>query len=307
MREPFCLGARRTDEGVDCDNRWTRPNDLAKEHLVNTAHHGRAPDDSEGDPTGMRDVLRSLPDPGPMPDSVTTRIQHSLEAEGEHSARSWAGTEDVTDLVAERHRRRPAQWVMAAAAVVAVGVIGTVVVDQVLGAGSGSGDAAAQYAPSPDQAGSGSESEGEAEAGDDAASGSESRVQAGDQSALQESAEGESAGPSSVLGDLDDQAFATGALLLLQDDDGVLTGLPAEFSYSPAADALPARQVDSCVEALGEDPTDGRWTATPATINGSDVIVLGDMSGPQSRAWAVGEECPDGGRATILTGPVELP
>lgn len=35
----------------------------------------------EDDPTGVRELLRALPDPGPMPDDVTRRIQNALDAE----------------------------------------------------------------------------------------------------------------------------------------------------------------------------------------------------------------------------------
>ena len=37
--------------------------------------------DGDHDPTGVRDLLGSLPDPGPMPGDLVARITASLEAE----------------------------------------------------------------------------------------------------------------------------------------------------------------------------------------------------------------------------------
>jgi hypothetical protein len=98
------------------------------------------------DPTGMRELLSSLPDPGPMPEDLAERIRLRIEAEVSGGA---------IDLDAERRRRRPSarQLVGAAAAFVVVAVggmallqasgvdVGTVV------AGS-SGDSAASSAES---------------------------------------------------------------------------------------------------------------------------------------------------------------
>ena len=78
----------------------------------------RDPDDAETDPTGIRALLGSLPDPGPMPPDLVARIQASIAAE--QSSRA-----DSTVVPLERRRRwgwRQAGAVAAAVAVVGVGV-----------------------------------------------------------------------------------------------------------------------------------------------------------------------------------------
>lgn len=77
-------------------------------------HDPRSVDD---DPTGMRALLRGLPDPGPMPPQLVDRIQASLAAE-----RTGA---TVLDLETFRARRRPAlrpvHWAAAAGLVAVAG------------------------------------------------------------------------------------------------------------------------------------------------------------------------------------------
>ena len=81
-----------------------------------TAPHDFHPEALEEDPTGMRALLSSLPDPGPMPDDLVDRITASLAAE-------QAGP--ALDELAERRRRRlPRRPVLVAAAAAAVVVAG---------------------------------------------------------------------------------------------------------------------------------------------------------------------------------------
>ena len=51
----------------------------------------------EHDPTGMRDLLASLPDPGPMPDDLVARITAALAAES-RSAPQEPGSDAGTVL-----------------------------------------------------------------------------------------------------------------------------------------------------------------------------------------------------------------
>lgn len=87
----------------------------------------------EKDPTGMRDLLRSLPDPGPMPQDVADRITAALAQE--RQGRSEDDHSTVTPLARTGRsggstpagRRRWMQAVaglVAAAAVAAVAVVG---------------------------------------------------------------------------------------------------------------------------------------------------------------------------------------
>ncbi len=93
--------------------------------MTTNSPNDRSDDD---DPTGIRDLLRSLPGPGPMPEDVTRSINAALEQEQARRAAS-TGSGNVTPLVGGA-RRRGARWqrtivsIGAAAAVAAVAIIG---------------------------------------------------------------------------------------------------------------------------------------------------------------------------------------
>lgn len=127
------------------------------------------PDDV--DPTGVRDLLAALPDPGPMPEGLVRRIESRLEAERAHLANasstsspraSVTQADHVVDLGAERGRRRPARAVALLGAAAAGLVVTTVAVTQLMGDGGGAADTAAVY-PSPAHTQSQDESAGRAE------------------------------------------------------------------------------------------------------------------------------------------------
>lgn len=112
----------------------------------------------EHDPTGIRDLLARLPEPGPMPDDLVARITASLaqEAAAERSSRTEGGAR-VVDLRPQRRSRWPLVGV--AAAVLAVLGIGGLVVNTMpgglsaaldIGGGNGADSAgsAAELAPS---------------------------------------------------------------------------------------------------------------------------------------------------------------
>lgn len=90
------------------------------------------PEDFENDPTGMRDLLRSLPDPGPMPQDVADRITAALAQEQQD--RSSSDTSNVTPLTRSPRtsggRSGGRRWMqavgglVAAAAVAAVAAVG---------------------------------------------------------------------------------------------------------------------------------------------------------------------------------------
>lgn len=80
-----------------------------------------------------RDLLTGLPAPGPMPDDVADRILASLQAEQRSRISQPAGSSGEASVVPLLRPRRalPRRWgtaLVAAAAVAAVGVVGTVVV-----------------------------------------------------------------------------------------------------------------------------------------------------------------------------------
>lgn len=115
----------------------------------------RQPDDV--DPTGIRDLLASLPDPGPMPEDLVARIEARLEVERAHRAggapldpSSGAtvarAADDVFDLAAERSHRRPARTVAVLGAAAAGLLVTTVAVTQLIGSDGGfTADTAAVY------------------------------------------------------------------------------------------------------------------------------------------------------------------
>ncbi|MFK5634306.1 MULTISPECIES: hypothetical protein [unclassified Ornithinimicrobium] len=112
---------------------------------------GRRPEhDAAGqdpDPTGMRDLLSTLPDPGPMPEDLVHRIELRLAVEQAHHARhGGAGSAGVIDLAAEHSRRRPGRTLTLLGAAAAGLAITTVALSQLPlgpdGVGAGS---AAQY------------------------------------------------------------------------------------------------------------------------------------------------------------------
>lgn len=117
--------------------------------------------DEELDPTGVRDLLANLPDPGPMPEHLAARISRSLQLEQERrvggaGSPMGQGQHEVAgpapiSLAERRERRRPGRnlaWLGSAAA---VAVAATVVTTQLLG-GSGDSDMAAQYPSASDNA-----------------------------------------------------------------------------------------------------------------------------------------------------------
>lgn len=125
------------------------------------------PDDERDDidPTGIRELLASLPDPGPMPDDLVRRIEARLEVERAHQRTGGDGPEEastggvltgsavtradnVFDLAAERGHRRPARTVAILGAAAAGLLVTTVAVTQFMGLSGGgptSGDTAASY------------------------------------------------------------------------------------------------------------------------------------------------------------------
>ncbi len=89
-------------------------------------NNGPVREDGE-DPTGMRDLLRSLPDPGPMPDALARSIGDALERE---QAQRAARTPEPTNVTPLSSRKGAGRWqravisLGAAAAVAAVAVVG---------------------------------------------------------------------------------------------------------------------------------------------------------------------------------------
>jgi len=264
----------------------------------------------------MREILASLSDPAPMPGQLADRICASLAQE--HQARvgemGWHPTSGasvqhaaVHDFATEKAHRRPQQWIMAAAAVLAVGVIGTVVFDQFINNPPDSSSVAAQANAGNSQGDSADEGSDESnDAGSDARSEAEAALPADDASEV------------TGLAAVGDAAFALGAQALLSTTASDIAGDEA-FNALPFPDSLnmqvgnggplDSTELDNCAQAAGESSRES-WLGVTATINGEDVVVLGDRGADSSvatQAWALHSSCPQNPSADVLKGPVPLP
>jgi hypothetical protein len=104
--------------------------------------------DDDIDPTGLRDLLASVPGPGPMPDDVVTRIEMALRAERDARAAGQigAGSDDgtlrdpaghVVELASRRRPRWPKILLGGAAAAAAVVIAATTLPAFLSGVGAG--------------------------------------------------------------------------------------------------------------------------------------------------------------------------
>lgn len=306
---------------------------------MSTPPTGPTQGENDADPTGMRDVLASLSDPAPMPRQLADRICASLAQE--HQARvgapGWHPTTGpavqdaaVHDFAAEKAHRRPQQWIMAAAAVLAVGVIGTVVFDQFINNSPDSSSVAAQAnagnSESDSAGGDSAESDDEgSDAGSEAAPGDQdSQRQDEDSGEAKSEAEADAAAPAddasqpTGIASLGDAAFALGAQALLSTTASEVTGdditdalsLPDSLDVQVDSVApLDSTELDNCAQAAGGSSGES-WLGLAATINGEEVVVLGDKDAESSaatQAWALDSSCPQNASAAVLKGPVQLP
>jgi hypothetical protein len=243
-------------------------------------------DPIEHDPTGMRALLGSLPDPGPMPDDLVARITAALDAEGRSGA-SAGGDTGGPGTVVPLHRRRGWQLLgVAAAAVVAFGV-GGMVVDQLapgglqatLGLSGGSADSAAGGAPA----------EVAAPLGADRSGGSSAVLVL-------------ASGTDYTSGELAAQA---GHLPVpdREGDDGSKDAAALPPGAGAVADAAGAR---SCAGALGVGTSDP-VVVDVATMSGRPVaVVVATAQDGVRRAWVVERSCHEGEPA-VVAGPVAVP
>jgi hypothetical protein len=286
---------------------------------VSTPTHGdNAP--QEVDPTGVRALLSSLPDPGPMPDELVARITRSLHEEQERRANGGSGTDhhDVISVVTERHRRRPGRILSMLGAAAAVAVGATVVSAQLFG-GDTSNDVSAQY-PAGDRADDGSADDSAAEgpaaeepvpeqAGDEEAN--DAGQDDGDSSADPD--RGETAGT-----DESDDQGAVGPQSPTDQQVTVHSGRPEltteDFAREMRAwrqDAatediadISSAQARRCAELVGLGDKDSITVGT-GSLEGAGVVLLVRSEPRPEQAWAVEPECLEGSGEVVL-GPVGL-
>lgn len=301
----------------------------------------RDPAAQEPDPTGMRALLASLPDPGPMPAEVTARItaalhreqQHRLHHPGqegmpsagpEHTQRGATQTSQVSSLESRRRTRVP-HLLAAVASVAAVGLAGVVVLDQVAGDGS-LGDLAAVYWNGNDAAssaqGQGSGDGGSQEAGGDSAVEGEAMQDSG-----QEAGQAESA-PDSVAGAAPEESatrteqlgpgFEPGEVRVIAvtrplTRDAFALGVSIALDTADRAGAahveseLSAPAATSCLRTTGESPAGHEWIVSAIALDDDDAVLV-VASGTPERAWALTPDCALGTEGSqIMLGPVEVP
>jgi len=235
--------------------------------------------DPDDDPTGIRALLGSLPEPGPMPDHLVARITASIAAEQDHRGA-------VVPLVHRRHSPwRTAGLVAAAAAVIGVG--GTSLLTS-----TSPGDLAGLFSGGDSQASS---------------AGSAAR----DRTA--ESAPGDTSGPGAYSAAVvsvhhsataySTAAFAGQAQRLVTSPGAVLApGAPE----SPAIGPIGTQQgVLSCLSALTTEPF-GQVTADLGTFDGAPAAVLVLTTDTGHTAYAVRRSC-TAGEPALLAGPTPLP
>lgn len=260
----------------------------------------RGPEAHDADPTGIRDLLASLPDPGPMPEHLVERIGARLAVEQAHRDHGSPGglaarSDSVIDLAAERSHRRPGRTVALLGAAAAGLLVATVAIGELSGVGPGGGpvfDSAAQVPARGN--GSGADSGGaaaEADRGDDAGGGAEAADEGQDLSAGGAQSEGldaaagtedsqEGAGSGADGGDLP-EAFISDVVVL--PELGVVS--PANFHdrvVQQAVDSAPETVAGSLTEAGARscwqlvDPSEPWPTlrAAQAEMDGDRVVVL---------------------------------
>lgn len=286
--------------------------------------------DEDADPTGVRELLASLPEPGPMPEHLVRRIEARLEVErqslGQPSHALGRRGGQVVDLAAERGRRRPVRTVALLGGVAAGLVVATLAIPQLLPGGSGSPDTAAHY-PSAPRSG--------ADAASDAAGG-EAREDAGDDAAAagpaddttHDAADGPvadaEAAPDVVLepdstatGTADMDAAADGSTATVPLDALVVLGSLGEVTPDSltqdlvaALDTQDAAGGDPDLAAAGLTPAEAqacwgglaaahdfeRYAASRALLVAPDtdsvpVVALLGVADGQAQSWAVPEAC----------------
>ena len=240
--------------------------------------HGRRAEDVEDDPTGVRELLAGLPDPGPMPPEVTARILAALDAERLRAADTPAPTGSPTPATGSTPssgstpgpRSTPTwgRWLVGGAAASVVALAGVGLLDTL----GGSGD---------DSAGSVA-------------------------SSLAEGAARDASPPAAVvtmtMTDYTRANLATQAASLRRAGAPTVAPFADEPpSIGPIASPLGAA---SCAHALGV-PGSATVRVDIATLEGSPAaIVLVDDAG-ELTAYAVSRSCTTG-EPGLLVGPVPV-
>ena len=238
---------------------------------------GESPED---DPTGVRALLSSLPEPDPMPAYLVERISASLAAE--QASRSRAGTTTVTPLV-RRHRSARRLVLGLAGVAAAAAVVGLVGTDLLRGSNQSAGNATASMAtaersttPNPAVA---------------------------PQTPALGGTEGSTALPPMHIRMSSTRYTAAGFAA----QAGALASSPGQqvrplTGESPSVGPIATPTgLASCLRALGVGPVDD-VTADLGFYEGVPAAVIVTVSGSTRTAYAVGRSCSIGNQAVLHAG-----
>ncbi len=268
--------------------------------------------EAHDDPTGMRALLSSLPDPGPMPTDLVERIEARLAVEQAHRAQQASSrgadlrSDGVLDLAAERSHRRPGRTVALLGVAAAGLLVATVTIGQLAGVGPAAGpgfDSAAQVpsrAGTDDAAADGADSAGGASPQDDG----QGEMAAGGAEDLD--ASGDAAAGTEEVGEVLDEALGVDVALLPPLGVVTLDAYPEQVAQEarllgtpqPASQgSLTQAGADACwrsVQPRQPWPTLG---AAQAELDGARVVVLlgaGEEAGVEGESAILPWACTTG-------------
>lgn len=257
--------------------------------------------DDDEDPTGMRALLRGLPDPGPMPEDLVQRIQSALAElpvlDGlEDDVAHEDGAAGVSRGTSPAPRR--SWWARHAgqAAVAAVVLLGGgAVASSSLGIVGGGDDSTTA---------AGSSSEGAAQP--DSLSGSRSDAGAPLDSFADKGASRQEAALGPVLVRHSGRDYTAADLPTQLADVATGPTTPPLTAESPAIGPIGTEMgVRTCLAALGL-PQATAADVDLASLDGTPAAVLVVRLGGERTAYAVGRDCTTG-HPSLLTGPVGVP
>lgn len=256
----------------------------------------RGPGTDEDDPTGIRDLLRTLPEPGPMPADLVERISARLSEEQEHRAGRGAGAgglAPVVDLAEQRSRRRPGRTlaylgVAAAGLLVATVAVGELAGDGLLGGTAGLDSAAQVSTHSRGASDGGSQddvmaADAGADVGDDAAGGGAP----GDEEEADEDATDGAGTAVELLPPLGEISAGT-----VRED--VLAALERDLGASSDRSTLTPTGAERCWQAGGVERGWPVRQAAEAVYAGDPVVVLVGRDGEAGTAVLLPAACTGG-------------
>lgn len=277
----------------------------------------------ENDPTGVRALLSSLPDPGPMPDTVFARISASLQEEQERREQEATfghdSAPDVISLAAERHRRRPMRTLTYLGAAAGLAVAATVVSTQLFGPGDGGGsgisadvgntNARPTDAGAPGNAGEQEGADGAADE-DTAADAGKAEDNDGDEAAAPQ--DDEVAAERPPMSAAETAPGQSELAYRIADDEVALTStdfaadVSRWYTASPATADGTDSELANCLDVLGSGvSSDAAVLLAPGSLDG-EPVVLALQTEPSKIAWALDASCVDGA-GEILQGPSVIP